>query len=47
MFAFRKSSHFSMGIDVADINRDGFDDIFVVDMLSRDHVMRMDMQGRP
>lgn len=43
--AFRKSSHFSMGIDVADINRDGFDDIFVVDMLSRDHVMRMDMQG--
>jgi len=42
---FRKSSHFSMGIDVADINRDGFDDIFVVDMLSRDHVTRMDMQG--
>ncbi len=45
MLAFRKSSHFSMGIDVADINRDGFDDIFVADMLSRDHVMRMDMQG--
>jgi hypothetical protein len=45
MLAFRKSSHFSMGIDVADINRDGFDDIFVVDMLGRDHVMRMDMQG--
>jgi hypothetical protein len=43
--AVRKSSHFSMGIDVADLNRDGFDDIFVVDMLSRDHVMRMDMQG--
>jgi hypothetical protein len=43
--AFRKSSHFSMGIDVADINRDGFDDVFVVDMLSRDHVMRMDMMG--
>lgn len=43
--AFRKSSHFSMGIDVADFNRDGFDDVFVVDMLSRDHVMRMDMQG--
>lgn len=45
MLAFRKCSHFSMGIDVADINRDGFDDIFVIDMLSRDHVMRMDMQG--
>lgn len=43
--AFRKSSYFSMGIDVADFNRDGFDDVFVVDMLSRDHVMRMDMQG--
>ncbi len=45
MLMFRKSSHFSMGIDVADFNRDGYDDIFVVDMLSRDHVMRMDMQG--
>jgi len=45
MLAFRKTSHFSMGVDVADINRDGFDDIFAVDMLSRDHVMRMDMQG--
>lgn len=43
--AFRKSSHFAMGVDVADINRDGHDDIFVADMLSRDHVMRMDMTG--
>ena len=43
--AFRKSSHFSMGIDVADINRDGHDDIFVVDMLSREQIQRMDMQG--
>ncbi len=43
--AFRKNSHFSMGVDVADFNRDGWDDVFVLDMLSRDHVQRMDMMG--
>jgi enediyne biosynthesis protein E4 len=39
-FAWRNMSMSSMAIDVADINRDGHDDLFVADMLSRDHVSR-------
>lgn len=38
--SLRKTSWFSMGVDFADINRDGRDDFFVTDMLSRDPVRR-------
>ena len=39
--AMRNSSTFSMGVDFADIDRDGDDDFFVLDMMSRDHARRM------
>src|SRR5947208_1526087 len=38
--ALRNTSTFSMGVDFADIDRDGAVDFFVVDMLSRDHRKR-------
>jgi hypothetical protein len=38
--AFRKTSWFSMGVDCGDLNRDGHDEIFVTDMVSRDHRLR-------
>ncbi|HIL69425.1 MAG TPA: hypothetical protein EYG38_06205, partial [Verrucomicrobia bacterium] len=41
----RQSSWFSMGVDFADINRDGRDDFFILDMLSRDHELRMNQSG--
>ena len=39
--ALRKNSLFSMGVDFADLNHDGFDDFVVLDMVSRDHRQRM------
>ena len=38
--AFRQISWASMAVDFADINRDGRDDFFVCEMLSRSHVRR-------
>lgn len=38
--ALRQTSLFSMGVDFADVDRDGLDDFFVADMLSREHVRR-------
>lgn len=39
--AVRNSSAFSMGVDFADIDRDGHDDFLVTDMLFRDHRHRI------
>src|SRR5947208_8134126 len=38
--ALRQTSMFSMGIDFADLNRDGRDEFIVLDMLSRIHAKR-------
>ena len=43
--ALRHTSTFSMGVDFADINHDGFVDFFVVDMFSRSHTKRQIQVG--
>ena len=43
--AMRQQSMSSMAVDFADLNRDGFDDVFVVDMMSRDHRRRQRQRG--
>lgn len=39
-FALRHTSLFSMGVDCADLDGDGYEEIFVADMLSRSHERR-------
>ncbi len=43
--AMRSGSRFSMSVDFADINRDGYDDLIVADMLSRTHLLRTTQMG--
>lgn len=46
--ALRHTAAFAMGVDAADVNRDGVDDFLVLDMLSRDHRERnVQVDGLP
>jgi hypothetical protein len=41
----RTTSHFSMGVDFGDLDRDGKDEFLVVDMLSRQHALALTQKG--
>ncbi len=43
--SMRQSSWFSMGVDFADVNRDGWDDFLTLDMLGSTHGARMTQLG--
>ncbi|MCL4178046.1 MAG: VCBS repeat-containing protein [Verrucomicrobia bacterium] len=45
-FVFRHTSRSSMALDFADVDRDGRDDLFVLDMLGREHGRRMRQLAR-
>lgn len=48
MLALRSTSAFSMGVDAADVDRDGRVDFLVLDMLSREHRLRnVQVEGLP
>ncbi len=48
ILSLRNTSAFSMGVDAADVDRDGHVDFLVLDMLSRDHRMRnLQVAGLP
>lgn len=42
---FRHTPAFSMSADIADINRDGHDDLFAADMFARDHPRRLMLEA--
>ncbi|MBM3848077.1 MAG: CRTAC1 family protein, partial [Verrucomicrobia bacterium] len=44
--SLRNTPKFSMGVDVADVDRDGLDDILILDMLSREHATRLTRADR-
>ncbi|HKS36296.1 MAG TPA: VCBS repeat-containing protein, partial [Verrucomicrobiae bacterium] len=44
--ALRQTSYFSMGADFADVDRDGFDELMVVDMQSRRHELLLTQKSQ-